>query len=381
MSRGARRSSSGTAVAATAPVAGRRHRHRHQAPAEQRPVGVHEDPAPRTRGFFESEAAGLRWLGEAGGIRVPEVLAVEPDCLILAWVEPGKLTTEAASEFGRALAKTHDTGAPSYGLDRDGFIGRLPMPNKPAADLGGVLRHQDGSCPTSSWPSTAARSRPRAPSYVEAVVGRLADLVPEEGPRRLHGDLWNGNVIWTHDGGCCVIDPAAHGGHRETDLAMLALFGLPHLPRVLLAYEEVSPLGRRLGGPRRPPPALPAAGARVPLRRRVRRPRGRGREPASAESRPRSAAAPIPCRAAPGPLGARVASQARLRTGWHSRAVTPPATPLERHQAARARRRRRQGGPRVAAPQPGVQRVRRLAGRRRRRGAGRHRAASLPTWS
>jgi fructosamine-3-kinase len=50
-------------------------------------------------------------------------------------------------------------------------------------------------------------------------------------------------VIWTHDGGCCVIDPAAHGGHRETDLAMLALFGLPHLPRVLQAYEEVSPLG------------------------------------------------------------------------------------------------------------------------------------------
>ena len=67
--------------------------------------------------------------------------------------------------------------------------------------------------------------------------------MPEEGPRRLHGDLWNGNVIWTHDGGCCVIDPAAHGGHRETDLAMLALFGLPHLPRVLHAYEEVSPLG------------------------------------------------------------------------------------------------------------------------------------------
>ena len=63
---------------------------------------------------------------------MPEVLAVEADCLILAWVEPGKLTTEAAGEFGRALARTHDAGAPSYGLDRDGFIGRLPLPNKSA---------------------------------------------------------------------------------------------------------------------------------------------------------------------------------------------------------------------------------------------------------
>ena len=39
-----------------------------------------------------------------------------------------------------------------------------------------------------------------------------------------------------------LIDPAAHGGHRETDLAMLALFGCPQLPRVLEAYREVTPL-------------------------------------------------------------------------------------------------------------------------------------------
>ena len=44
-------------------------------------------------------------------------------------------------------------------------------------------------------------------------------------PARLHGDLWAGNLLWTADGGV-LIDPAAHGGHRETDLAMLALFGL-----------------------------------------------------------------------------------------------------------------------------------------------------------
>jgi fructosamine-3-kinase len=39
-----------------------------------------------------------------------------------------------------------------------------------------------------------------------------------------------------------VIDPAAHGGHRETDLAMLALFGAPHLDRTLAAYHEHRPL-------------------------------------------------------------------------------------------------------------------------------------------
>ncbi|HHW82563.1 MAG TPA: fructosamine kinase, partial [Actinomycetales bacterium] len=39
-----------------------------------------------------------------------------------------------------------------------------------------------------------------------------------------------------------LIDPAAHGGHAETDLAELALFGSPMLERTLAGYNEISPL-------------------------------------------------------------------------------------------------------------------------------------------
>ncbi|MGC3003100.1 fructosamine kinase family protein [Streptomyces sp. G35A] len=63
-----------------------------------------------------------------------------------------------------------------------------------------------------------------------------------EPPARLHGDLWNGNVLWGADGHVRLIDPAAHGGHRETDLAMLRLFGCPRLEAVLEGYREVAPL-------------------------------------------------------------------------------------------------------------------------------------------
>ena len=79
---------------------------------------------------------------------------------------------------------------------------------------------------------------------IERVMSRLVDgqlSVPDAEPARLHGDLWSGNVLWSADGPV-LIDPAAHGGHRETDLAMLDLFGLPHLDRVLAAYDETWPL-------------------------------------------------------------------------------------------------------------------------------------------
>jgi fructosamine-3-kinase len=32
-----------------------------------------------------------------------------------------------------------------------------------------------------------------------------------------------------------------HGGHRETDLAMLALFGCPYLDHVLDGYQRAAP--------------------------------------------------------------------------------------------------------------------------------------------
>jgi fructosamine-3-kinase len=68
----------------------------------------------------------------------------------------------------------------------------------------------------------------------------LQRLHPDE-PARLHGDLWSGNVMWT-DAGAVLIDPAAHGGHRETDLAMLALFGCPHIEAGYDGYQSVHPL-------------------------------------------------------------------------------------------------------------------------------------------
>jgi fructosamine-3-kinase len=201
-------------------------------------------------GFFEVEAAGLRWLGEVeGGVHVPEVLGVDQECLVISWVEPGKNGVDAAAAFGRALATTHTAGAASYGWERDGFIGKLPMPNRTAptwAEFYATRR----ILPYLKLARDRGAITEEEAATVESVVPKLRELVPEESPSRLHGDLWNGNVLWGQDpsGGSpavsrvSVIDPAAYAGHREVDLAMLAMFGLPHLPRVIDAYRDAAPL-------------------------------------------------------------------------------------------------------------------------------------------
>jgi fructosamine-3-kinase len=208
--------------------------------------------ADAPRGFFEAEAAGLAWLAEAepdGGARVVRVLDVAPGRIDLERLEPARPTREAARVLGTALAVTHAAGAPAFGsppagLDGPAFIGRQPLSVRDpgeAADGEGwgawyarerVLPYLRRAVDAGNATSAQAADVERACDL--AADGRFDDGAP---PARIHGDLWSGNVQWTADG-AVLIDPAAHGGHRETDLAMLALFGCPGLDDVLGAYAD-----------------------------------------------------------------------------------------------------------------------------------------------
>jgi fructosamine-3-kinase len=207
------------------------------------------------RGEYTAEAGALRWLGEpAGGLGVPEVLGVaEGDAapggsgarlLALGWLDEGGPGDPAA--LGRGLAAVHQAGADRFGGRTAMRIGPLTLPNEPRGD----------------WPAFYAEQRlqpllrPAADrgaltasgvAAVERVCARLPELAgPPEPPARLHGDLWSGNVLWS-GGRPYLIDPAAYGGHREVDLAMLQLFG-SRGAGFLEAYEERAPLAEGHAG-------------------------------------------------------------------------------------------------------------------------------------
>jgi fructosamine-3-kinase len=193
-------------------------------------------------GFFEAEARGLHWLAESETAEVAEVLGVADDCIVLGWIEPNRPSPEAAAAFGRMLAALHASGADTFGADHDGFIGTLPLPNKPAntwPEFFAVRR----ILPYLKLAADRGHIEAAGVAAVESVVRRIVDLAgPAEPPARVHGDLWSGNVVWSAERHAVLLDPAAHGGHRESDLAMLALFGLPQLARLQSSYEEVAPL-------------------------------------------------------------------------------------------------------------------------------------------
>ncbi|MGW2934814.1 fructosamine kinase family protein [Streptomyces sp. NPDC001156] len=198
-------------------------------------------------GAVRAEAAGLRWLADATAVRVPAVHGHAGQWLVTDRVPPGRPSARAALRFGRGLAALHAAGAPAFGAPppdgpEDAYIGLAPMRNVPGDEWPGwYAEHR--VLPYLRRTVDDGTLRHSEAVVVERVCEQLPGLAgPAEPPARLHGDLWNGNVLWGADEDVWLIDPAAHGGHRETDLAMLHLFGCPHLDRVLDGYQETAPL-------------------------------------------------------------------------------------------------------------------------------------------
>ncbi|MDY2941833.1 MAG: fructosamine kinase family protein [Varibaculum sp.] len=231
------------------------------------------------------EAAGLRELAGAvnnGGVRVARLLRVAETELETEYIRSGTATLAAARDFGAALARTHaytPTGVRIFGQAPAGFVPAdrtgqdraqseqtRPLGFMGAADLP-LVSPPDTRTPdldTRGFGEFYAEDRllPYLPEalhngsidtagaqLIERLCQRLRDGVfdaPQPAlvqtqAALLHGDLWSGNVIWSPTS-AVLIDPAAQGGHAESDLAQLTVFGVPHVEAIYAAYNEASPL-------------------------------------------------------------------------------------------------------------------------------------------
>jgi fructosamine-3-kinase len=200
-------------------------------------VKTRDDPP---EGMFAAEASSLRWLHEAAAIRCPEPLWWDDERLVLEWIEHGSAGPGTDDELGRGLAALHLAGAPTFGLTEPANLATLPLDNSP----------------TETWPeflwsrrlepllrmASVSGAVPAEHPVWRRLEGRLRELCgPPEPPARLHGDLWSGNVVVDRASQPWLVDPSSYGGHREIDLAMLALFGgLSNA--IVAAYDEAFPL-------------------------------------------------------------------------------------------------------------------------------------------
>lgn len=178
------------------------------------------------KAMLTCEMEGLKWLGECPSVNIPTIYElVETSnsvALLMPFVLPGPRKDH--DSFGQSLAEMHQLESQQSGWHKDNYIGSLAQSNL----------HSD------SWPDfwRTQRLQPQvhlikssnvlANTTITRLVALIDDLenhLPPRAAHRLHGDLWNGNVMWNENGEPVLIDPAVYAGHREVDLAMMMLFG------------------------------------------------------------------------------------------------------------------------------------------------------------
>ncbi len=193
--------------------------------------------------FFTTEATGLGWLAGRGAV-VPEVVAVsdtDPAHLALAWIDVagrpgGDPSTEAT--LGRMLAELHRPRAGDrFGRPDHRTTGSRGLPND-EFDSWAEAYAANRLLPLARLAADGAALPEPTIRGLESIAERLVDLGGDpEPPSLLHGDLWAGNRLVDAAGTNWLIDPAAHFGHREFDLAMMRLFG-GFGPAAFAAYHD-----------------------------------------------------------------------------------------------------------------------------------------------
>lgn len=196
--------------------------------------------------MFFKEANGLRELKKANAIRVPEVIMVDNNFILLEQINSGRKSKSFDEDFGRAFAKLHQYTAESFGFYEDNYIGSTQQKNIPSEEeknnwikffFNKRILFQYRLLESKGYADSALINR------VALIENKIEEILDgsENVPLLLHGDLWSGNYMVDDNGNACLIDPAVYYGNREADLAMTKLFGV-FSSVFYKSYNEVFPL-------------------------------------------------------------------------------------------------------------------------------------------
>lgn len=188
------------------------------------------NPNNRFPGMFESEKKGLELLASAHTqLIIPEPILCDIDnggtsFLLMQFLESDIPEKHFWRNFGFRLALLHQNTSKQFGLKFNNYIGSLRQINTFHSNwtdffIEERLQIQLNHCINNGYLNPAVQKD------FEILYKKLPELVPNEKPALIHGDLWAGNYMSGPGGKAAIFDPSCYFGHRESDIAMTLLFG------------------------------------------------------------------------------------------------------------------------------------------------------------
>ncbi|WP_207420831.1 fructosamine kinase family protein [Desertivirga brevis] len=200
--------------------------------------------ATEYQGMFIAEAAGLRAIAETCKIASPEVIAfgevANEQYLILQFIERGVNSPKAQSTLGTQLAEVHKCSNSYYGLDHNNYMGSISQQNGKFDSIAEFFTEQRLKVQVELASAQRLIDKELKGKF-EILFNKTQEIIPDQPPALVHGDLWSGNYLIDSANSPYLIDPAVAFSHREVDIAMTQLFG-GFGPDFYASYQESFPL-------------------------------------------------------------------------------------------------------------------------------------------
>jgi len=174
--------------------------------------------------MFLREAESLQAISESNTIPTPEVLYYDEHCLVLEYLPSENKGKKFWQSLGEQLAALHAVPQPSFGFSTDNYCGLSPQQNTQQQN-GYQFFAEQRLLFQAHMALEKQLLKNEDINKVEQLCKKLPQIIPEQEPSLIHGDLWNGNIFCRTNQRPVLIDPACHWGWREADIAMTQLFG------------------------------------------------------------------------------------------------------------------------------------------------------------
>lgn len=156
-------------------------------------------------------------------IKIPELISVDNDELIIEMIDIASSTKELSMNFGVGLALLHRYYDEDYGLDSNNYIGLAKQENIKTKNWGDFFVNYRLRYQVNLIKDDVVKQR--FINTLDAHATSLEDFLNNscKKPSLVHGDLWSGNVLYGTNH-IYLIDPAVYYADREVDIAMTRMF-------------------------------------------------------------------------------------------------------------------------------------------------------------
>lgn len=179
-------------------------------------------------GLFSKEARGLDYLGMTKKIRIPKIIDVlyteSHQILLMEWIHSTEPTQISWEKLAIQLVSLHQCSAAYVGWHEDNYFGNFLQTNTQSDNWVNFFIEQR-LVPQMKMGYDQSLLEKKDLLGFQRLFNKLSDIYPTNTPALLHGDLWNGNILFDQKGNPVLIDPAIYYGHPSMDIGLTQLFG------------------------------------------------------------------------------------------------------------------------------------------------------------